>query len=152
MQRLSQNTHFHALKRIGNEMNVRGGEVTQICQSMFYFMSAHSKISDNNNNNNKSINPFTAKLARKTTNKNAKLQIIQAFYPFARGMISIKMHTIASRFVIGPSNILFASLYVYTFQPGSFTGWGSEGVNKLYKVYILRAEKSWRLEGHTNPY
>ena len=32
MQRLSQNTqHFHALKRIGNKMNVRGGEVTQIC-------------------------------------------------------------------------------------------------------------------------
>ena len=29
----------------------------------------------------------------------------------------------------GPSNRLFGSLYVCTFQPGNFTGWGSEGVN-----------------------
>ena len=43
----------------------------------------------------------------------------------------IKMHSIQSRFVIGPWNILFAGvyvIYVYTFQPGNFTGWGSEGV------------------------
>ena len=31
------------------------------------------------------------------------------------------MHSIESRFVIGPSDILFASLYVCTFQPGNFT-------------------------------
>ena len=42
---------------------------------------------------------------------------------------SIKMHSAESRFVIGPSNVLFGSLYVCTFQPRIFTGWGSEGVN-----------------------
>ena len=38
------------------------------------------------------------------------------------------MHSVRRRFVAGPSNILFAGVYVYTFQPGNFTGWGSEGV------------------------
>ena len=33
------------------------------------------------------------------------------------------------RFVIGPSNIQFASVYVCTFQPRHFTGCNSEGVN-----------------------
>ena len=36
-----------------------------------------------------------------------------------------------SRFVMGPSNTLSAGMYVYTFQPGNFTGWGSEGVNGI---------------------
>ena len=35
------------------------------------------------------------------------------------------MHSIESRFVIGPSNILFAGVHVSIFQPGS-----SEGINK----------------------
>ena len=39
------------------------------------------------------------------------------------------MHSIESRFVIGPSNIPFAGAYVSTFQPRNFTGWDSEGVN-----------------------
>ena len=39
------------------------------------------------------------------------------------------MHSTDSRFVTGPSNTLFSGVYVYTFQPGTFTGWGSEGVN-----------------------
>ena len=39
------------------------------------------------------------------------------------------MNSIESRFVIGRSNILFAVVSVYTFQPGHFTGWGSDGVN-----------------------
>ena len=43
-------------------------------------------------------------------------------------MISIKMHSIESRLVIGPSNILFAGVYVYIVQLGNFTGWVSEGV------------------------
>ena len=37
------------------------------------------------------------------------------------------------RFVrIGPSNILFASVYVSTFPAGNFAGWGSEGVNSQF--------------------
>ena len=39
------------------------------------------------------------------------------------------MHGTESRFVIGPSDILFGGVYVNTFQPGNFTGCGSEGVN-----------------------
>ena len=43
------------------------------------------------------------------------------------------MHRTESRFVKGPSNILFVRVYVCTFQPGNFTGWGSEGVNSLFQ-------------------
>ena len=39
------------------------------------------------------------------------------------------MHGTEGRFVIGPSTMLFACVYVCTFQPGNFTGWGSERVN-----------------------
>ena len=42
--------------------------------------------------------------------------------------MSIKMHSTEGRYVIGPSNILFASMYVCTFYPVKATGWGSEGV------------------------
>ena len=34
-------------------------------------------------------------------------------------------------FVTGPSNILFGGVYMCTFQPGNFTGWGSDGVKKV---------------------
>ena len=56
------------------------------------------------------------------------------FVPFvwARKRISTKMRSIESRFVIGPPNTLFAGVYVCTFQPGNFTGWGSEGVNSSF--------------------
>ena len=49
-------------------------------------------------------------------------------FPWAHQKISTKMHSIESRFVIGPSNILFARIYVCNFQPRNFTGWGSERV------------------------
>ena len=46
--------------------------------------------------------------------------------------ISVRTYSIDSRFVIlGLSNILFAGVYVCTFQPGDFTGWGSEGVKNV---------------------
>ena len=38
------------------------------------------------------------------------------------------MHIVESRFLIRPSNILFAGVYVSIFCPGKFTLWGSEGV------------------------
>ena len=41
------------------------------------------------------------------------------------------MHSIESRFVTEPSNILFGGMYVSTFQPGDFTGWGSGGVKTV---------------------
>ena len=40
------------------------------------------------------------------------------------------MHSTKSRFVIGPSNILSEGVYVCTFQPRNFTGWGSREVNR----------------------
>ena len=43
------------------------------------------------------------------------------------------MHSIESRVVTGPSDILFSGVYVCTFQPRNFTGWGSEGVNSIMK-------------------
>ena len=54
-----------------------------------------------------------------------KLEIITAFSPLegARERTSVKMHNTESRFLIGLSDILFAGVYVCTFQPGHFTGW-----------------------------
>ena len=50
---------------------------------------------------------------------------MRPFFPFARAhqKISIKMHSIESRFPVGPSNILFAAgVHVCTFQLGNFIG------------------------------
>ena len=49
--------------------------------------------------------------------------------------ISITTHSIKSRFIIRPSNILFAGVYVCTFQPGHFTGCGSVGVKYKFAVH-----------------
>ena len=42
----------------------------------------------------------------------------------------MKIDSTESRFVIRPSNILFAGVHVSIFQPGNITGRGSEGVPK----------------------
>ena len=82
----------------------------------------------------------------KSTNKSARLEICSLiffhfFYIFFSFLtlrespkrISVKTHSIESKFVIRrTSNLLLAGMYVYTFQPGNFTGWGSEGVNRAY--------------------
>ena len=47
----------------------------------------------------------------------------------------MKLHSVESRFVIGPSNILFAGMYVGTFQTGNFTRLGSEGVKTAMKSF-----------------
>ena len=62
------------------------------------------------------------------TNKSAKFDIIYDFIR-AHEKISVKMHSTESGFVIGQSDTLFAGVYVSTFQPRNFMGWGSEGVN-----------------------
>ena len=53
---------------------------------------------------------------------------------------SIKTHSIESRCVIGSENILFAGSSCI-FQPGHFTGWGSEGVNRsnLQPIAVVSA-------------
>ena len=70
-------------------------------------------------------------------------------FPFtgAREKISVKMHSTESGFVIGPSDTLFAGVYVSTFQPRNFTGWGSEGVNvKIYQIGAHCKAKDQNLE------
>ena len=65
------------------------------------------------------------------------------------------MHSTESRFVKGPSDILFAGVCVCVcacvcvcvcvcalFQPGNFTGWGSEGVNFVVIVLSIQASSS----------
>ena len=46
------------------------------------------------------------------------------------------MDSIDSRFATGPSNIPFSGAYGCIFQPGNFTGWGSEGVNRHSDVSL----------------
>ena len=67
------------------------------------------------------FNPFTAVLAAQSLPIEVpSLKTLRLFplFAWAREMTSNKMHSIGSRAVIGPSNMLFASLYVCTFQPG----------------------------------
>ena len=84
------------------------------------------------------INPFTAmlvapSLGERPTNKtkSAKSDTIKAFSPSSNEHVKrfvSKCTVLKVRFVTGPSNVLLAGVYVYTFQPGNFTGWGSEGI------------------------
>ena len=54
-----------------------------------------------------------------------------------KGFLS-KCHCIESRSVTtGPWYMLFASVYVWTFQPGNLTGWGSEGANKITELFAF---------------
>ena len=79
------------------------------------------------------INPFTAMLSLwKLSTKVPNLKQLRPCSPFgcARGKICIKLHSTESRFVTGPSNSLFAGMYKRIFQPGNFTGWGSERVQE----------------------
>ena len=73
-------------------------------------------------------NPFTAALAAQSLEKrptevpNLKSLRLFPLFAWTRERISTKMHSIESRFVIGPSaGILLAGVYVCTFQPGIFT-------------------------------
>ena len=86
-------------------------------------------------NGTKSIgfNPFTAMLAVPSLEKRP-IQMLNCSGDFSplpqeRAKGDMQIEGIESRFVIGPSNILSAGVYVCTFQqPGHLTGWDSEGV------------------------
>ena len=67
------------------------------------------------------------------------VKVLMSFFSFACACetISIRTHSIDSRFVIGPSNMLFTGVYVGICQPGNFTGWGSEGVKKLIRKIFM---------------
>jgi len=81
------------------------------------------------------VNPFTAVLATLSLKKwpievpNFKWLQLFTLFNWAHERTSRKMHSIESRFVRGPSNMLFAGMSLSTLQPGNFTSWGSEGVN-----------------------
>ena len=53
------------------------------------------------------------------------------------------MHITERRLVVVPSNILFAGVYVCTFQPENLTGRGIEGV----KLFFLRSFSHWYVKG-----
>ena len=55
------------------------------------------------------------------------------FFALARERIFTKKRITESRYDIESENRLFAGMSVH-FQPGSFTGRGSEGVNKYFTV------------------
>ena len=82
----------------------------------------------------------------KMTNRSAESDIIASsfflcfFCPFAwaREKISIKMHSIKSISVTGPSKILCSGVYVCTFHPENFTGCGSEGVKMPKECFCHR--------------
>ena len=80
------------------------------------------------------INPFTAMLAAPSLgNRPMKIPNLKSLRlissaAWAPERTSIKTYSIESRFVIGPSDILFAGMHVCTFQPANFTGWRIEGV------------------------
>ena len=57
------------------------------------------------------------------------------------------MHCTESIFDAGPWNILFAGVHVCTFEPGSFTCWGSEGVNQ--RLNYVRQVQQQRPESPT---
>ena len=61
--------------------------------------------------------------------KNAQFEILQPLSSFSSSSIATKIHSIETRFVIGLEILLYAGVHMCTFQPGSFTGWGSEGIN-----------------------
>ena len=69
-------------------------------------------------------------LGKRPPTKVAKLEIIKTFspsYKHVKGILS-KRTMMKVDLLKGPSSILFAGVHVSTFQPGNFTGWGSEGV------------------------
>ena len=88
------------------------------------------------------VNPFTAMLANVLLGKRLKVPNLKIFKPFAwtGERTSIRMYSIESSFVIGPSVILFSGVYGCTFQSGNFTGWGSEGVKQLGYFWYIRLQ------------
>ena len=76
--------------------------------------------------------PLTPSLPRwylKTTNKSAKCQILKPLFRFFSAIerIFIKMHTIESR-LLQAWKTYCLQVHPFIFQPGNFTGWGSERV------------------------
>ena len=65
------------------------------------------------------INPFTAMLAESSLGKRpVKVPLtLEGRKEGARERASMKMHSIERRFLTGLSDILFAGVYVCTFQP-----------------------------------
>ena len=65
--------------------------------------------------------------------KRVEFEILKSFW-FAflhwHERISVIVHTIENRFVIGPEKIPVLQACVDTFQPGNFTGCGSERVKE----------------------
>ena len=61
------------------------------------------------------------------------------------------MHSFESRFIIGPSSILFAGVYVSTFQLRNFTGWGNE-VNHEFASCSYSVSQSYYYYSYNKTY
>ena len=74
---------------------------------------------------------LTAPSLLKQPIKVPNLKSLRPFSPsheYMKGLVS--KCSMENRFLLVPSDILFASLYVCIFQPRNFTSWGSEAVNR----------------------
>ena len=63
------------------------------------------------------------------------------------------MHITESRLVTGPSNTLFAGVYVSPFQPGfriESTGWGSEDDEEEVMLNVLGCRLTYQGQAETN--
>ena len=111
---------------------------TRLCGTLLSKNSLTESPERQGYDNRGRINPFTATCLPRRHSKKKKrptkvpnLKSLRSFFPLH--MITWKdvyeNSKYWSRFLIIPSNILFTSVYMCTFQPGNFTGWGSEGVN-----------------------
>ena len=100
-----------------NKRNVMGPiNRNGLTLSLLRFPRRHSQASNS---------VFYAQSSRSLSKRPIKvpnLKSLRPLFPFARGSerISIKTRSTESRFLTGPSNILFASVYVCTFQPENF--------------------------------
>ena len=74
-------------------------------------------------------------LGKRPTTELANWQALRLLFVFSashehvKGFLS-KCTVLAAELLQDHQNILFDGVYVRTFQPGNFTGWGREGVNK----------------------
>ena len=74
--------------------------------------------------------PYIRAFTRKTNTKSAKFETIFAPSQELVKRFLSKPPVLKVRLVTGPSNMLFAGVYVCTFHPGNFKGGGSQAVKK----------------------
>ena len=75
---------------------------------------------------------LAASLLEKRSIEAPNLKSLRLFHLFEYERTSTKMHNPKSRFVIGPSNMLFAGVYVCTFHPENLQSGAVKGLIITY--------------------